>query len=164
MASRLPIPIPLFLMSRWTEKPRASPSVCAQTSKKIRQKGEERVVANEGRRVPRLRSAIDVISEKGLEELDNNASKIGLQINENKTKYMIISPNESKRRPRNIDIGGKTFEGLSHFKHLGTILDNDNSNHREVCESSCDGAHVAPYPSPTPPPPLKHLACSSNNK
>ncbi|GIY12926.1 hypothetical protein CEXT_113731 [Caerostris extrusa] len=65
---------------------------------------------------------------------DARKGKIGLEINESNTEYMIMSPNKSKRRPRNVDIGGKTFEGVSRFKYLRTILSNDNSIHREVCE------------------------------
>ena len=67
-------------------------------------------------------------------DLESRASNVGLQINDSKTKYLIISTNVSKRKPRNIDIEGKTFEGVSHFKYLGTFICNDNSLQSEIYE------------------------------
>jgi hypothetical protein len=55
---------------------------------------------------------------------------MGLNINENKTKYMIMS-----RRPRilqNLIVDGYTFEQVEDFKYLGVILNKRNDMHNEI--------------------------------
>ena len=60
-------------------------------------------------------------------KLESRAHSIGLQVNEDKTKYLIISNSNTKRIPRNTEIGKKIFEGVQAFRYLGTIINNDNS-------------------------------------
>jgi hypothetical protein len=42
-------------------------------------------------------------------EIEEKARKIGLKVNERKTKYMIISTSESKRKPQYLKVEGKLF-------------------------------------------------------
>ena len=52
--------------------------------------------------------------------------KIGL-VNENKTKYTVISSSETSRAPRDFNVNGKSFKGMSCFSYLGDLVSNDNN-------------------------------------
>ena len=67
-------------------------------------------------------------------QMEGEALKIGLLVNEEKTKYMRMSRTESRRRPQELVIGNKKFEGVSGFKYLGVMLYSDNSISREIME------------------------------
>uniref|UniRef100_A0A8D8LL21 Craniofacial development protein 2 n=3 Tax=Cacopsylla melanoneura TaxID=428564 RepID=A0A8D8LL21_9HEMI len=56
-------------------------------------------------------------------ELEEKTTVLGLEINVNKTKYMVMSTDENRRKPNQLEIGTNKFEGVTHFKYLGDILD-----------------------------------------
>jgi hypothetical protein len=60
--------------------------------------------------------------------MEDKARKIGLEINESETKYMITSMLESRRKTQDLKIEGKSFMGINNFKYLGNMLSNDNRN------------------------------------
>ncbi|KAJ4434216.1 hypothetical protein ANN_22764 [Periplaneta americana] len=61
------------------------------------------------------------------------ASKaIGLEVNPEKTKYMIISRDENIVRNGNIKIGDLSFEEVEKFKYLGTTVTNINDTREEI--------------------------------
>ncbi len=60
------------------------------------------------------------------EVMEEEATKIGLSVNDIKTKYMIMSKSEDRRKPRDLEINGKRFGGVSGFEYLGTTISNDN--------------------------------------
>ncbi|CAG9832810.1 unnamed protein product [Diabrotica balteata] len=60
------------------------------------------------------------------------ALNIGLKINEDKTKYMVVSQQERRRIRQNITINDHNFELVKEFKYLGTTITNDNKLEREV--------------------------------
>ncbi|KAJ4439352.1 hypothetical protein ANN_07474 [Periplaneta americana] len=61
------------------------------------------------------------------------ASKvIGLEINPEKTKYMIMSRDQNIVRNGNIKIGDLSFEEVEKFKHLGTTVTNINDTREEI--------------------------------
>ncbi|KAJ4432088.1 hypothetical protein ANN_20702 [Periplaneta americana] len=61
------------------------------------------------------------------------ASKdIGLEVNPEKTKYMIMSRDESIVRNGNIKIGNLSFEEVEKFKYLGAIVTNINDTRKEI--------------------------------
>ena len=63
--------------------------------------------------------------------MERGAAKVGLQINESKTKWM----EQSRERGRNIvqpNIFTNNFEEVQEFKYLGTIITNDNKEVIEV--------------------------------
>jgi len=62
------------------------------------------------------------------DHLETEARKIGLLVNERKTKYMFMIAAGNMRKPHNLRIGNKEFEGVSEFKYLGNILENNNRN------------------------------------
>jgi hypothetical protein len=68
------------------------------------------------------------------EHLETEARKIGLLVNERKTKYMFMSAAGNTRGLQNLRIGNKEFEGVSEFKYLGNIIENKNRNDKCIKE------------------------------
>ncbi|KAJ4452267.1 hypothetical protein ANN_03785 [Periplaneta americana] len=61
------------------------------------------------------------------------ASKaIGLEVNPEKTKYMIMSRDQNIVRNGNIKIGDVSFEGVEKFKYLGETVTNINDTGEEI--------------------------------
>jgi len=60
------------------------------------------------------------------DHLETEARKIGLLVNERKIKYMFMTAAGNMRKPHNLRIGNKEFEGVSEFKYLGNIIENNN--------------------------------------
>jgi hypothetical protein len=57
---------------------------------------------------------------------------VGLEINAEKTKYMIMSHYQNSGRNQNIRIANALFENVAKFKYLGIILTHQNDNHDEI--------------------------------
>ncbi|KAJ4439353.1 hypothetical protein ANN_07475 [Periplaneta americana] len=61
------------------------------------------------------------------------ASKaIGLEVNPEKTKYMIVSRDQNIVRNGNIQIGDLSFEEVEKFKYLGATVTNINDTREEI--------------------------------
>jgi hypothetical protein len=69
---------------------------------------------------------------KNTEALLIGSKEIGLEVNAEKTKYMVMSRDQNAGQNGNIQIGNKLFETLEQFKYLGTTLTNQNSIHAEI--------------------------------
>uniref|UniRef100_A0A2S2QB36 Reverse transcriptase domain-containing protein n=1 Tax=Sipha flava TaxID=143950 RepID=A0A2S2QB36_9HEMI len=59
-----------------------------------------------------------------------NGKKIGLTINEDKTKYMVITRNNS--RSGHLDIDDYKFERVDNFKKLGVDINKEANSHNEI--------------------------------
>jgi hypothetical protein len=57
---------------------------------------------------------------------------IGLEVNAEKTKYMVMSRDQNAEQNGNTQIGNKSFETVEQFKYLGTTLSNQKSIHEEI--------------------------------
>jgi hypothetical protein len=57
---------------------------------------------------------------------------IGLEINAEKTKYMIMSRHPNSGQNQNIRIANGSFENVAEFKFLGMTLTNQNDIHDEI--------------------------------
>jgi hypothetical protein len=68
--------------------------------------------------------------------MENFARKFGLQINQEKTKYMIVERKNSlkKNKIRHLKIKNYKFERVENFKYLGVILNEDNNNQIDLQE------------------------------
>jgi len=57
---------------------------------------------------------------------------IGLEVNADKTKYMVMSRDQNTERIHSVRIDNSTFERVEEFKYLGTTLTNKNSIAEEI--------------------------------
>jgi hypothetical protein len=57
---------------------------------------------------------------------------IGLEINAEKTKYMVMSRHPNSGQNQNIRTANESFENVAKFKYLGTPLTNQNDIHDEI--------------------------------
>jgi hypothetical protein len=70
--------------------------------------------------------------KKNTEALVVSSKEIGLEVNAEKTKYMVMSRNQNAGQNHNRKTNNKTFERVEQFKYLGTTLKNRNSIHEEI--------------------------------
>jgi hypothetical protein len=60
---------------------------------------------------------IDTI-QKNTETLTDASKEVGLEINVEKAKYMLLSRNQNAGQTRDIQIANRSFENVSQFKYL----------------------------------------------
>jgi len=60
------------------------------------------------------------------------AKEIGLEVNADKTKYMVMSRGQNAARTHSMKIDNSSFERVDEFKYLGTTLTNQNSIQEEI--------------------------------
>ena len=70
--------------------------------------------------------------KKNAEALVVASKKIRLEVNVDKTKYMVMSRDQNARRSHNIKIDNSSFERAEEFKYLGRTLTNQNSVQDEI--------------------------------
>jgi hypothetical protein len=78
-----------------------------------------------------LGDSVNTIKEKS-ETLLEASRDIGLEINTEKTKYMIVSRYPNSGQNQNIRTANESFENVAKFKYLGTTLTNQNDIHDEI--------------------------------
>ena len=64
--------------------------------------------------------------KKNAENLVAAAKEIGLEVNADKTKYMVVSRDQRAERNHSVKIDSNSFDGVEEFKYLGTTLTNQN--------------------------------------
>jgi hypothetical protein len=74
---------------------------------------------------------IDTIN-KNTQTLIDASKEVGLEVNVEKTKYMLVSRDQNAGQNREIQIGNRTFETMSQFKYLGTTVTNQNFIKEEI--------------------------------
>jgi len=53
--------------------------------------------------------------------------EIGLEVNADKTKYMVMSRDQNAGQIHSVRVDNSTFDRLGNFKYLGKTLTNQNS-------------------------------------
>jgi hypothetical protein len=56
----------------------------------------------------------------------------GLEVNDDKTKYMVMSRERNAGRGDSVKIGNTSIERVEEFKYLGTTLTDQNSIQEEI--------------------------------
>jgi hypothetical protein len=74
---------------------------------------------------------IDTI-EKNNETLIDASKEVGLEINVEKTKYMLLSRQENVCENRDIKTANRSTENVSQFKYFGTTVTNQNLIQEEI--------------------------------
>jgi hypothetical protein len=78
-----------------------------------------------------LGDSVNTIRENS-ETLLEASRDVGLEINAQKTKYMIMSCHSNSGQNQNIRIANESFENVTKFKYLETTLTNQNDIHDEI--------------------------------
>jgi hypothetical protein len=69
---------------------------------------------------------------KNTEALVIANNEIGLEVNAEKTKYMVMSRDQNAEQNGYIQIGNESFETVEQFKYLRSALINQNSIYEEI--------------------------------
>jgi hypothetical protein len=78
-----------------------------------------------------LESNIDAI-KKNTETLIDASKEVGLEINVEKTKYMLLSRQQNVDQNRDMKIANRSFENVSQFKYLGKTVTIQNLIQKEI--------------------------------
>jgi len=70
--------------------------------------------------------------KENAEALVAAAREIGLEVSDDKTKYMVMSRDQNAGRIHSVRIDNITFERVEEFKYLGKTLTNQNSIAEEI--------------------------------
>jgi hypothetical protein len=74
---------------------------------------------------------IDVI-KKTMETLIDNGKEVGLRVNTEKSKYMLLSRHQNAGQSYDIKIANGCFENVAKFRYLGTTITNQNPIQEEI--------------------------------
>jgi hypothetical protein len=69
---------------------------------------------------------------RNTETLIDASKEVGLEVNVEKTKYILVSRDQNAGQNRDIKIGNRSFENVSQFKYLGTTVTNQNLIQEEI--------------------------------
>ena len=72
------------------------------------------------------------ITKKNTKDLVVASMEIGLQVNANKTQYLVTSWDQNAGRSYSIKTENCSFQRVEEFKYLGTTLTNKNSIQEEI--------------------------------
>jgi hypothetical protein len=71
-------------------------------------------------------------TEKNTDVLLDASKEVSLEVNPERTKCMLMSRNQKIGQKHSIKIGNRSFEDVSKFKYLRTLLIDQNCMHKEI--------------------------------
>jgi hypothetical protein len=71
-------------------------------------------------------------TKKNTEALSYASKEFGLEVNTEKTEYMLMSRNQNAGQNYNIKIANISFENVAKLRYLGTTVTNEKSAHEEI--------------------------------
>jgi ribosomal protein S2 len=74
---------------------------------------------------------IDTI-KKNMETLIDASKEVGLEVNTEKAKYMLLSRRQNAGQNYDIKIANRCFENVAKFRYLGTTTKNQNLIQEEI--------------------------------
>ena len=79
-----------------------------------------------------LEGSVHTVKENA-EALVVATKEIGLEVNADKTKYMVMSREQTAGLSHTMEVDNSSIERVEEFKYLGTTLTNQNSQVRHPC-------------------------------
>jgi hypothetical protein len=70
--------------------------------------------------------------KKNTKALLSASKEVGLSVNPEKTKYMLMSRSQKIGQKHSIKVGNRSFEDVTKFKYLRTTLTDQNCMHEEI--------------------------------
>jgi ribosomal protein S2 len=74
---------------------------------------------------------IDVI-KKNMETLIDASEEVGLEVNTEKTKYMLLSRHQNAEQSYDIKTANRCFENVAKLRYFGTTITNQNLIQEEI--------------------------------
>jgi ribosomal protein S2 len=72
------------------------------------------------------------ITKEITETLTDASKEVGLEVNAEKTKYMLLSRHQKAGKIPDLKIANKCFENFAQFRYLGTTVTNQNLIQEEI--------------------------------
>jgi hypothetical protein len=70
--------------------------------------------------------------KKNAETVIDVSNEVGLEVNADKTKYILLSPHQNAGQNHEIKIANRSFENVAQFKYWGTTVPNKNLIQEEI--------------------------------
>jgi ribosomal protein S2 len=70
--------------------------------------------------------------KKNAQTLIDASKEVDLEVNTEKTKYMLLSRHQNAGQNHDIKIGNRCFENVTQFRYLGTTITNQNLIQEEI--------------------------------
>jgi hypothetical protein len=77
--------------------------------------------------------------KKNTETLIDASKEVGLEVNTEKTKYMLLSCHQNAGQNHDMKIANRYFENVAQFRYLGMKVTNKNWIHEEIKSRSNSG-------------------------
>jgi hypothetical protein len=79
---------------------------------------------------------VNIVVEN-IKALLDASKEVGLEVNQEKTMYMLMSRSQRTEQKHSINIANRSLEDVAKLKYLGTTLTNRNCKHEETKFGEC---------------------------